>query len=79
MKEQSIEQADRGCPCLYVKPCSDGCTCRYPHMSYGCRRCCRYGNLEQRTRMARYLAEALEHRRHHAPVNQTPPVGEKKE
>lgn len=46
----------RGCPCLYVEPCSDNCSCAYGFMSGGCSRCCRYGSLEQRTSTAHAIA-----------------------
>ena len=48
--------SDRGCPCLYVEPCSYACTCAHPTMSGGCERCCRYGNVEQRFHAAQRLA-----------------------
>lgn len=51
---------DGGCPCLLVEPCSRQCTCANPGMSGGCRRCCAYGSLEQRTAKARRLVKLLE-------------------
>lgn len=61
--EQSEETEDRACPCLYLKkPCHDRCTCINGLSSSGCRNCCTYGSLEQRTRMAEALnAERLSH------------------
>lgn len=49
-----------GCPCLYVEPCHPHCTCRTPVMSHGCRRCCRYGSIEQRTAMAAWIAKVVD-------------------
>lgn len=45
-----------GCPCLIVEPCSNRCTCRWPHHSGGCRRCATYGSDEQRLAAATRLA-----------------------
>lgn len=54
------EKEANGCPCLYVEPCNSQCTCAMPMMSYGCRRCARYGSLEQRGKMAEVIAEKLD-------------------
>lgn len=54
------EEKNRGCPCLYVEPCHPRCTCVTGGSSVGCARCCRYGSLEQRTSMAKYLVERLD-------------------
>lgn len=53
-----MEKEYRSCPCLYLKqPCHDKCTCVNGFSSSGCRNCCTYGSLEQRTRMAEMLNE----------------------
>ena len=44
------------CPCGYGNPCQKHCTCVEPWSSRGCRRCCRYGSLEQRQYRAAYLS-----------------------
>lgn len=46
------------CPCEFpeVEPCSTQCSCRRPHMSGGCSRCCRYGSPEQQLAAAQRLA-----------------------
>lgn len=46
----------QGCPCLYVTPCSDNCTCANSPLSGGCSRCCRYGSREQQQAAAQRLA-----------------------
>ncbi len=51
---------DRGCPCLYVEPCSVFCCCRYPWFSRGCRRCAAHGNINQRRKKARKLADIID-------------------
>lgn len=48
-----------GCPCNYIEPCSQACSCANPVMSGGCQRCCKYGSLEQRREAARQLAGCL--------------------
>lgn len=48
-------QAD-GCPCTLVEPCMPNCTCANSAMSAGCRRCAKYGSLEQRMSVAKRLA-----------------------
>lgn len=48
---------DRGCPCLYTTPCDPRCTCVDRYSSAGCRRCCRYGSLEQRQAQAAALTQ----------------------
>lgn len=53
-------RANRSCPCVYVTPCHDRCTCVVPTSSSGCRRCCSYGSLEQRREMAHRLASLEE-------------------
>jgi hypothetical protein len=59
---------DRGCPCLLADiPCHSQCTCVRSGMSVGCRRCARYGSLEQRKGMSDHLAKILD--RHYAYVN----------
>lgn len=45
-----------GCPCSYTTPCHPDCTCVKPFMSGGCSRCCKYGSIEQKTMMAKMLA-----------------------
>lgn len=45
-----------GCPCTLVTPCSNQCSCADPVMSGGCRRCARYGSLEQRKAAASRLS-----------------------
>lgn len=51
---------DRGCPCLYVEPCKDSCSCINSFSSAGCNRCATYGSLEQRTHKAKHLAKAID-------------------
>lgn len=51
---------DRACPCKYVAPCHDRCTCVTPLSSSGCSRCCTYGSVEQRTARATRLAAAID-------------------
>ncbi len=53
-------RAERGCPCLYVKPCHARCACLNQLSSSGCRRCCSYGSLDQRTAMAKRMAAAID-------------------
>jgi hypothetical protein len=57
--EQLQDAAKRAgpCPCEYGDPCHERCTCVVPHSSHGCRRCCRYGNQEQRLAKAEQLIE----------------------
>ena len=50
------ETARQSCPCAYTTPCHERCTCINPLSSSGCRRCCMYGSVEQRTAMAERLA-----------------------
>ena len=50
------ERARQSCPCAYTTPCHERCTCINPLSSSGCRRCCMYGSVEQRTAMAERLA-----------------------
>lgn len=48
------------CPCCYigeVDPCSKSCTCRYPQMSGGCKRCVKYGSYTQRAAAAKAIVE----------------------
>lgn len=41
------------CPCLYLKEsCHKNCTCVHGFSSLGCKNCCTYGSVEQRTKMA---------------------------
>ena len=47
-----------GCPCAIIEPCNSMCTCVVPSSSMGCKRCCRYGSLEQRQNKARKLVYA---------------------
>jgi len=54
------KEDDRGCPCLLTTPCHSQCTCAHPGMSAGCRRCCRYGSVEQRKSMAEHIAAILD-------------------
>lgn len=49
----------RSCPCEWVIPCSPRCTCAYPSLSGGCKRCCRYGSDKQRMASAKKLAKLL--------------------
>ena len=49
-----------GCPCLYIEPCSDRCTCISGASSRGCDRCCSYGSIEQRTVRAHKLTAKTE-------------------
>ncbi len=49
----------KSCPCHYITPCSDNCTCAKSYMSGGCMRCCSYGSIEQRQRKAEWLAEKI--------------------
>lgn len=49
-----------GCPCRFTEPCHPNCTCVKPHSSKGCRRCCSYGNTEQRKLAAERIVK-LEH------------------
>ena len=51
---------DGACPCLYTTPCQPNCTCVHPYMSYGCRRCCQYGSLEQKKAKAKHLAALID-------------------
>ena len=55
-----MKDPENGCSCLYTTPCQDMCTCVHSHSSRGCRRCCRYGSVEQRTTMAEYLAKFID-------------------
>jgi len=48
------------CPCLYTKPCSEGCSCAKPVSSAGCARCCAYGPIEQRQTAAAAIAAAMD-------------------
>jgi hypothetical protein len=50
------EDPEGGCPCLYVTPCSQHCSCANGIMSGGCTRCCAYGSLAQRKAAAERLA-----------------------
>jgi len=58
---------DKACPCLYTTPCHDRCTCVMPLSSSGCRRCCAYGSVEQRSAMATRLAKVLDRGQHGDP------------
>lgn len=48
------------CPCHYIDPCHEDCTCVNPFSSRGCSRCCAVGNLRQRTVAARQLADVID-------------------
>lgn len=50
------DELRRSCPCTLTTPCHERCTCVSPVSSSGCRRCCTYGSLEQRTAKAESLA-----------------------
>lgn len=45
------------CPCNYITPCCQTCTCAHPELSGGCDRCCSYGSLEQRRAVAEQIVE----------------------
>jgi hypothetical protein len=45
----------RTCPCCFVEPCRPRCACSTPSSSTPCVRCCRYGSVEQRVAVARYI------------------------
>ena len=51
----------KSCPCEFeeVEPCGKFCSCRYPHLSGGCDRCCKYGSHEQQVQAAKYLQRRL--------------------
>ncbi len=49
-----------GCPCKYVEPCQENCSCVSPMSSHGCLRCCRYGSIEQRTSAAKRIATPID-------------------
>lgn len=50
---------DNGCPCYVLnEPCVPQCTCVNSLMSGGCRRCAKYGSLEQRQVKAKKLVNA---------------------
>ena len=49
---ESEHEFNRGCLCLYIKPCHIDCTCLHRFSSAGCRRCCSFGSAEQRQSMA---------------------------
>lgn len=54
-RDREIAEAEidrKICPCKWTAPCSNQCTCAHPHMSRGCTRCCSYGSVEQRQKMA---------------------------
>lgn len=55
-----MSRKNDGCPCLYTTPCQPDCTCVRPMMSHGCRRCARYGSMEQKRAMAEFLAGAID-------------------
>lgn len=48
-------EKQRACPCLYGNPCDKMCTCVAPFSSRGCKNCCTYGSIEQRTAHANRL------------------------
>lgn len=48
------------CPCKLTTPCDAHCTCSRGHMSGGCRRCCSYGNKQQRLQAAKRLARVID-------------------
>ena len=54
--EEQLSTSSSGCPCKYTEPCSQYCSCVNNISSYGCTRCCNYGNQEQREGMAKKLA-----------------------
>lgn len=55
------KQPNSGCPCLYLEtPCTPGCTCKNSFSSVGCKNCCRYGSVEQKTNKAKYLTTKFE-------------------
>lgn len=56
---EKLREAEAKCPCLNTDPCHPDCTCVQPHMSRGCRRCCKYGSAEQRAAKARWLVAAM--------------------
>lgn len=49
-----------GCPCKYVEPCQEVCSCVTLVSSHGCLRCCRYGSIEQRTSAAKQIATSID-------------------
>jgi hypothetical protein len=59
-KEELKRSNNRTCPCNWVEPCSRNCTCANPHLSGGCRRCCRYGSPTQRKNAAERLAKLID-------------------
>jgi hypothetical protein len=56
---RDVSAPTTGCPCTLIAPCSPNCTCASPVLSGGCRRCARYGSLDQRTEAALAIAAAL--------------------
>ncbi len=54
--EMERQRTHNPCPCLHTTPCNPMCTCRQKFSSYGCARCCSYGNAEQQKATAEYLA-----------------------
>ena len=46
---------NKSCPCEFNTPCSSTCSCANQFMSGGCRRCCKYGSVEQQEKAARIL------------------------
>jgi hypothetical protein len=54
------KDAWEGCPCTLTTPCHPRCTCVNSYSSSGCRRYCKYGSLEQRTRKAEYVARIID-------------------
>jgi hypothetical protein len=55
-----LQEAQRGCPCKHVTPCHERCTCVTPFSSSGCRRCCKYGSVEQQRSAAERIAAAVD-------------------
>ena len=55
----TIDNKTETCPCEFpeIEPCNVMCTCNTTIYSYGCDRCCKYGNREQRLIKAVYLVK----------------------
>ena len=62
MADKQLDTEPTPCPCTLVEPCHDRCTCVNKFSSSGCRRCCSYGNIEQRQAQACHLAGNIDER-----------------
>ena len=60
IKQMEKNASRDSCPCLHIKPCNSNCSCVNEFSSYGCQRCCSYGNKKQQQINAKRLAKIID-------------------